>query len=78
MDEVFSDPQVRPSRHGPADDAMHARGDIRLIAQPLEMSRTPPAIETTAPEAGEHTDEVLAEAGLSPDEIARLRAAGIV
>jgi crotonobetainyl-CoA:carnitine CoA-transferase CaiB-like acyl-CoA transferase len=77
MDEVFSDPQVVhlgmavPIRH-------HARGDIRLIAQPLEMSRTPPAIETTAPEAGEHTDEVLAEAGLSPDEIARLRAAGIV
>ncbi len=77
MDEVFSDPQVEhlgmavPIHH-------HARGDIRLIAQPLVMSRTPPTVQTPVPEPGEHTDEVLAEAGFSPDDIARLRAARIV
>jgi crotonobetainyl-CoA:carnitine CoA-transferase CaiB-like acyl-CoA transferase len=77
MDEVFSDPQVEhlkmavPVHH-------HARGDIRLIAQPLVMSRTPPAIESPIAEAGEHTDEVLAEAGFSADEIAKLRAGNIV
>jgi crotonobetainyl-CoA:carnitine CoA-transferase CaiB-like acyl-CoA transferase len=77
MDEVFEDPQVDhlgmavPVTH-------HARGDIRLIAQPLVMSRTPPKIETPIPEAGEHTDEVLAEAGFAADEIARLRDRKIV
>ena len=77
MDEVFSDPQVEhlgmavPVHH-------HARGDIRLIAQPLVMSRTPWAIETPVAEPGEHTDEVLAEAGFSPDEIAGLRASRVV
>jgi crotonobetainyl-CoA:carnitine CoA-transferase CaiB-like acyl-CoA transferase len=77
MDEVFADPQVEhlgmavPVHH-------HARGDIRLIAQPLVMSRTPWAIETPVAEPGEHTDEVLAEAGFSPDEIAGLRASRVV
>lgn len=77
MDEVFADPQVEhlgmavPIHH-------HARGDIRLIAQPLVMSRTPWAIETPVAEPGEHTDEVLAEAGFSPDEIAGLRASRVV
>jgi crotonobetainyl-CoA:carnitine CoA-transferase CaiB-like acyl-CoA transferase len=77
MAEVFDDPQVDhlgmavPVTH-------HARGDIRLIAQPLVMSRTPPRIETPVPEAGEHTDEVLAEAGFAADEIARLRDSKIV
>ncbi|HEY7280025.1 MAG TPA: CaiB/BaiF CoA-transferase family protein [Actinomycetota bacterium] len=33
---------------------------------------------TPAPGLGEHTDEVLREAGLSPGDIARLRAAGVV
>jgi crotonobetainyl-CoA:carnitine CoA-transferase CaiB-like acyl-CoA transferase len=56
----------------------HARGDIRLIAQPLVLSRTPPTVQTPVPEPGEHTDEVLAEAGFSPDDIARLHAARIV
>jgi crotonobetainyl-CoA:carnitine CoA-transferase CaiB-like acyl-CoA transferase len=31
-----------------------------------------------APALGEHTDVVLREAGLSPDELTRLRAAGVV
>jgi crotonobetainyl-CoA:carnitine CoA-transferase CaiB-like acyl-CoA transferase len=36
------------------------------------------AIERPAPGPGEHTDAVLAEAGYSRDEIAALRAAGVV
>ncbi|WP_439575814.1 CaiB/BaiF CoA transferase family protein [Phreatobacter sp.] len=77
MDQVFADPQVvhlgmaTPVQH-------HARGEVRLIAQPLVMSRTPPAVATALPEQGEHTDEVLAEAGFAADEIARLRQNRIV
>ena len=77
MDEVFADPQVQhlamavPVHH-------HARGETRVVAQPLKMSRTPPAVTTAAPDAGEHSDTVLRELGLSDDEIAGLRARSII
>jgi crotonobetainyl-CoA:carnitine CoA-transferase CaiB-like acyl-CoA transferase len=42
------------------------------------FARTPAAITRPAPTLGEHTDAVLREAGLSPDEITSLRAAGVI
>jgi alpha-methylacyl-CoA racemase len=42
------------------------------------FSRTPGAIQGPPAHAGQHTDEILAEAGLSADEIAALRDAGAV
>lgn len=77
MDEVFADPQV--IRSGIAVPIHHPRrGDIRLVGQPLTLSRTPAAVTRTAPDPGEHTDEILAEFGLSPEEIAELRRAGAI
>ncbi|QCK84633.1 CoA transferase [Phreatobacter aquaticus] len=77
MDQVFDDPQVQ--HLGMAAPVHHpVRGEIRLIAQPLVMSRTSPAIETPTPESGEHTDEILREAGFPETEIARLRSASII
>jgi crotonobetainyl-CoA:carnitine CoA-transferase CaiB-like acyl-CoA transferase len=77
MDQVFDDPQVQ--HLGMAAPVHHpVRGDIRLIAQPLVMSRTPPTVQTPTPESGEHTDEILREAGFPDTEIARLRAASII
>jgi crotonobetainyl-CoA:carnitine CoA-transferase CaiB-like acyl-CoA transferase len=79
--------------HTPADllDDAHAdaRGAIasvdgtstRVVANPLRMNgpdgRTGSAL-TAAPELGQHTDEVLSEAGYSVAEIDALRADGIV
>jgi alpha-methylacyl-CoA racemase len=42
------------------------------------FSRTPGEIQGPPAHAGQHTDEVLAEAGLSADDIAALRASGAV
>jgi crotonobetainyl-CoA:carnitine CoA-transferase CaiB-like acyl-CoA transferase len=42
------------------------------------MSEAPLAAQGPSPMLGEHTDEVLAEAGLTPEEVERLRAAGVV
>jgi alpha-methylacyl-CoA racemase len=42
------------------------------------FSRTPGGIQGPPAHAGQHTDEVLAEAGLSADDIAALRASGAV
>jgi crotonobetainyl-CoA:carnitine CoA-transferase CaiB-like acyl-CoA transferase len=77
MDEVFADPQVR--HLGMAAPVVHpVRGQTQLVAQPLKLSRTPAAITKSAPDAGEHTDEILAEYGLGDDDVARLRAAHII
>jgi alpha-methylacyl-CoA racemase len=50
-------------------------GVVQPAAAPRFGRSTPPP-PRPAPKAGEHTAEVLAEAGLTPDDIAALRAAG--
>ncbi|MEM7274473.1 MAG: CaiB/BaiF CoA-transferase family protein [Actinomycetota bacterium] len=42
------------------------------------FSRTEPELTRPSPHPGQHTDEVLAEAGLAPDDIAKLRKADAV
>lgn len=50
----------------------------RAVATPVSFSRSPVAPAGPVPALGQHTDAVLAEAGLSDDEIDRLRAEGVV
>ena len=45
---------------------------------PLTLSETPGGAQRRAPTMGEHTDEVLDEIGLDPDEISALRAGNVV
>ena len=52
-------------------------GRFRTLDTPIRFALTPGGIRTPAPALGEHTDVVLAEAGLVPGEIARLRASGV-
>ena len=48
------------------------------VGLPFELAATPASIRTPPPLLGEHTDEVLAEAGYAPAEIEALRAAAVV
>ncbi len=41
-------------------------GEIRQLGFPIKLSRTPASVERPAPALGEHTEEVLTEAGLLP------------
>jgi crotonobetainyl-CoA:carnitine CoA-transferase CaiB-like acyl-CoA transferase len=75
--DLDRDPQVRAT--GMFIEQDHpAAGRIRTLAPAVRFDRTPGSVRTPAPTLGEHTDAVLGEAGLTPEEIAGLRKAGAV
>ena len=77
MDEVFADPQVE--HLGMAVPVQHPRrGAIRLVGQPVVLSRTPAGIAAPTPEAGAHTDDILGGLGYTPQEIVDLRSRRVI
>jgi len=77
MDEVFADPQVK-HLNLTRKVAHKGLGDVEVIGQPIELSRTKWEIRTPTPEAGEHTDEILRELGYDADAISALRSSKTV
>lgn len=56
-----------------------ACGPLKLVNTPVKYSQSRPRIRTPPPLLGQHTDEVLRQvAGMSAEEIERLRRAGVV
>ena len=51
-------------------------GPVRQLGVPVKMSRTPGGVHTPAPAFGEHTAEVLRDAGFGEDEIRELLESG--
>jgi len=77
MDEVFADEQVKHLKM--AAPVHHPRlGDIEVVNQAVELSRTPSAVRYPTPEKGEHTDEVLGELGFDAAAVAELRKQKVV
>ncbi len=70
--DLMTDPQVAASRMLVHEDHPRA-GRITTLDTPIRFSRTPGGIREPAPALGEHTDEVLRAAGVTPEELARLR-----
>ena len=77
MDEVFADPQVV---HLGIATTVHssALGDLDILRNAVTLVDGPATVRTAAPEAGEHTSEVLADLGLSAEEIGQLQAERVV
>ena len=75
--EMLVDPQAL--ENGALATVPHPTlGPVRLLGVPVRLAGTPGAPAGPPPALGEHTDAVLAEAGMSAPEIARLRQAGVV
>ena len=69
--EAFADPQIRA--RGMIVEVDHPTlGRLRTLGSPIKMSETPPVDSRRAPLLGEHTHEVMREAGYSDREIAEL------
>jgi formyl-CoA transferase len=75
--QALADPHVRD--RGMTFTLPHAIGwDVPQIANPIRFSRSPIQYDRAPPALGEHTDEVLATAGLSSAAIASLKEAGVI
>ena len=76
MREVLTDPQIE--HLGMVKEVVSDRlGPQRLVGQPMQLARTPSTIARAAPRRGEHTQEILLELGVGPDEMARMKAKGV-
>jgi len=70
--EVFADPHVQ--ERGMTVDVEHPlAGTMPLVASPMKLSATPVQYRRPPPLLGEHTEELLAEFGLSAKQLDELR-----
>lgn len=53
-------------------------GTVRVLGNPIKMSRSQPALNRPAPRLGEHTDEILQGLGYQESQITALREAGVI
>jgi crotonobetainyl-CoA:carnitine CoA-transferase CaiB-like acyl-CoA transferase len=76
LDEIIDHPQIA------AREALHhvdtSIGPQRMAGLGFKLANGPGKIDRAAPRLGQHTDEVLARAGYTADEISRLRTANVV
>ncbi len=77
--EAFEDVQVQHLNM--TRTAPHATlGDVRLVRTPINLSAVdqPAAFHHSAPDVGQHTDEILGELGYDAVRIAQLRETGVI
>jgi crotonobetainyl-CoA:carnitine CoA-transferase CaiB-like acyl-CoA transferase len=77
VSEVMDDPQIR-AQDMVIDVDHPGRGPVRMVGFPVKLSATPARVRRPSPRLGEHSREVLAEAGYSIDEIAQFAERKIV
>jgi crotonobetainyl-CoA:carnitine CoA-transferase CaiB-like acyl-CoA transferase len=64
-DDLFADPHTAARRMLPDIELPGANGTVALADLPIKFTETPAGIHRRPPTLGEHTEEVLAELGIS-------------
>jgi crotonobetainyl-CoA:carnitine CoA-transferase CaiB-like acyl-CoA transferase len=77
LDDVFADPQVL-ARGMVVGTSHPLAGTVPLVGSPLKLSATPVEPPRAPPLLGQHTVDLLREAGFGDDEIALLRERGAI
>ena len=76
VEEAMADPQLA---HRQAFTEVHdAAGPFRVLNPPFRFSDSPATVQPWAAGLGEHSDEILAEAGFSASEIEAFRQRGVI
>jgi crotonobetainyl-CoA:carnitine CoA-transferase CaiB-like acyl-CoA transferase len=76
-DELVDDPQV--AHNELLSTVQHPSGrELRVVGVPARFSATPGSVRSGPPAVGQHTDEVLASAGYSEEEIGSFHDDGVV
>ena len=77
LPEVIADPQARVNDFFVTLDHP-TYGRIEVVANPVELSKTPEMLRMPAPEFGQHTEEVLLEYGYTWEDIERFKQQGAI
>jgi len=64
--------------HNVARKTFITRDDVVQPAPAPRFSQTPARLDLPPPAVGEHTEAILAELGMSGDEVKRLRESGVI
>jgi crotonobetainyl-CoA:carnitine CoA-transferase CaiB-like acyl-CoA transferase len=75
LEDLLADPQLEATGFWKVVDHP-SEGKIRMPDIPPRFSKTPPEIRRLQPRLGEHSVEVLREAGLSAEEVDAMLASG--
>jgi crotonobetainyl-CoA:carnitine CoA-transferase CaiB-like acyl-CoA transferase len=76
IDEIVTHPQLE---HRDVLQTVDSKfGPMTLVGSGFRLAHGSPGIDRPPPTLGEHTEEILGEAGYAPAEIERLRGAGVI
>ena len=76
--QALEDPHIRAAGFFEAMDYPGVSVPTPVMRTPVKVTKSPGAVRHRAPQLGEHTDAILGEIGYSAEDIAAMRADGVI